>query len=404
MFGRLVQKELLQHLLDFRFLAVFAICVLLSALSIYVGSRDYARRLEEYNAVSETNRRVLHKAWLDPGSMYQLLWVGYRWNRRPETLSPVIYGLSGALGQEVNIQHLRPPLFEASTFETDPIHALFEVLALSPEVRLQGEDWGRMAALIGIFVLYLAVFAAFGLWISALTHRRRVAFLGLLVLWTVWIFVVPALAMEAARRFSPAQGAHDLYRQSSALRWEIVTGQMAETQDYFKRNRVEDWDALSAVEQENVQEVQRNALDRINSKWDAEYHARLGDLRMKRRNEERRQQGLAVALSAFSPLSAVSFASMDLAQTGFVQQERIEDALNAYLIYLSDFIQEKERTGIRDFYSGTNLKDITLFAYQNQESVGACLSRNTFHILNLALLAVLGFVGAYVAILRYDVR
>ncbi len=36
--------------------------------------------------------------------------------------------------------------------------------------------------------------------------------------------------------------------------------------------------------------------------------------------------------------------------------------------------------------------------------VGECLSRNAFRILNLIILAVLGFVGAYVAILRYDVR
>ena len=109
-------------------------------------------------------------------------------------------------------------------------------------------------------------------------------------------------------------------------------------------------------------------------------------------------------MSAFSPLGAAGFASMDLAQTGFVQQEKVEDALNAYMIYLSDFIREKERTEVGDIHSGTNLKDITLFTYQDRESVGECLSRNTLQILNLALLAILGFVGAYVTILRYDVR
>ena len=41
------------------------------------------------------------------------------------------------------------------------------VMALSPELGLQEEDWGRMAALMIIFVLYLMVFAAFGLWGSA---------------------------------------------------------------------------------------------------------------------------------------------------------------------------------------------------------------------------------------------
>jgi hypothetical protein len=105
-------------------------------------------------------------------------------------------------------------------------------------------------------------------------------------------------------------------------------------------------------------------------------------------------------LSAVSPLGAVSFASMDLARTGFVQQEQIENALNAHLIYLGRFIQEKQ------FFQGENpvLTDFSRFTYQDNETLGECLSRNAFHILNLALLAVLGFAGAYVSILRYDVR
>jgi len=53
MFGRLVQKELLHHLLDFRFISVIALCVVLSALSVYGGGRNYTRHLQEYDAVSE---------------------------------------------------------------------------------------------------------------------------------------------------------------------------------------------------------------------------------------------------------------------------------------------------------------------------------------------------------------
>ena len=58
MFGRLVQKELLHYLLDFRFIAVFALCVLLSGLSVYAGGRNYARRMQEHNAVSLKNRQA----------------------------------------------------------------------------------------------------------------------------------------------------------------------------------------------------------------------------------------------------------------------------------------------------------------------------------------------------------
>ncbi len=469
MFARLVQKELLHHLLDFRFVAVFGLCALLSGLSVYVGGQNYVRRLEEYNAVSENSRRSFQEASLDKGMLADLIWGGCEWNRRPETLSPVVYGLSGTLGQEVLIHYQRPPLFEASSFETDPIHALFEVLdlafivkvvlslcvllftydaicgekeggtlrlyasfpvsrsmlalaklvgstvavlvpfvfamllasavlALFPGMNMQAEEWVRMAVLMGVFTLYLTVFAAFGLFVSSLTHRRMTAFLGLLALWTLWLFVVPNLGVDIAGRFVPLNSYYELQKQDRAMRWKAVVGARTERRDYWQRNAVEDWDALPEAQQQKL----RAGAVKIESRWNAKYYARLKDLQTERRNQMRRQQNLAVVLSAISPLGAVSFLSMDLARTGLAQQDRIEDSLNSYLIHLGQYIQEKASQG--GIFGGVDLSDFSWFTYQDKETVGACLIRNAFHILNLALLALLGFAGAYVAILRYDVR
>ena len=131
MFGRLVQKELLYHLLDFRFLVVFALCVLLSMLSVYAGGRNYARRMQEYNAVSLKNRQAFQGPLLEGGSLRDLINIGYFWNRQPEVLSPVVFGLSGTLGRETLIRYRHPPTFEHSFFSTDPVHALFGVLDLA---------------------------------------------------------------------------------------------------------------------------------------------------------------------------------------------------------------------------------------------------------------------------------
>ena len=471
MFGRLVRKELLHHLLDLRFLVVFALCALLSVLSVHVGGRNYSRRLQEYSEVSESTRQAFQKGSLSKGRLWDMTWVGIRWHRRPEVLSPVVYGLSGALGQEVNIKYQQPSEFEASPFETDPTYALFEVLdmayvvkvcmslavllftfdavcgekeggtlrlyasfavprsrlalaklagatvaiwtpfvfafllvsltlALSPGVGLQTADWGRMAALTGVFGLYLTVFAAFGLWVSALTHRRMTAFLALLSLWAVWVFVVPSLAVDAARRLAPARSSFDLQKQAGTMHWETRMNQASEKRAYHQRNPVKDWSALSTPDRQTIQD----ALNKIEGRWDAEYHARLGDLQKERRHQLRRQQRLALFLMALSPLGAVTYASTDLARTGFIQQERIEDAVNAYRISLSQYVLEKTRKALGRTFEGVNLTDFVWFTYQDRDSLGECLSRNAFHILNLALLAIVGFAGAYVAILRYDVR
>jgi ABC-type transport system involved in multi-copper enzyme maturation permease subunit len=270
------------------------------------------------------------------------------------------------------------------------------VLALSPGLGLQGENWMRMAVLMGVFALYLIVFAAFGLLVSALTHRRMTAFLGLLGLWAIWLFVAPNLAVRAARSLSPVMGVYDLERRASEARWEVREGREEEIRHYWERNPVEDWNALPETRQRELLSGDR----KIQDKWDAELYARLSPLQAEQRNQVRRQQRLAMLLSAASPLGPVRYASMDLARTGFVQHERIEDALNVHLRYLSQYVREKASQPSQSRVT----TDFSPFTYQDRETVGECLSRNAFHILNLALLAVLGFAGAYVAILRYDVR
>ena len=133
--------------------------------------------------------------------------------------------------------------------------------------------------------------------------------------------------------------------------------------------------------------------------YETEYYPRLrGLLLEERRNQVRRKQDLTVSLSAISPLGAVSFASMDLARTGIVQQEQLENALDAYHLYLGQFMREKLSM------DEVVLTDFSFFTYRDTDTLRECLSRNVFHILNLVLLAVLGFAGAYVSILRYDVR
>jgi len=432
MFTRLIQKELLHHVLDFRFLAIFVLCTLLSVLSVYVGIQNYNRQLQQHDVVSEYNRLRI-QARLEKNSVWDLIRQGILWNRRPEVLSPVVYGMSGKLGQEVQIQYPRAPFLEDSLFSVDPIHALFGILdfafivkiilslcvllltydaicgekesgtlrlaasfsvprstlasaklagstvtalvplvfsfllvsvvmALSPDLGLRGSDWARMAAVMGVFVLYLVVFVAFGLWVSALTHRRMSAFLGLLGLWTVWTFIVPNLALRIAQGQVPVESLYRQERLSNASRWELNLESKAERDAYWERNPVANWDSLTVAQREGLLEGQR----KIRDKWDGEFYSRLGDLQTKRRNQMKRQQGLVMTLSAISPLGAVSYTSMDLARTGLVQHERLEDAINAYAVTMARYIQKKRS----EWWETRVLTDFAWFSYQDSEALG----------------------------------
>ncbi len=471
MIGRLIQKELLNHLLDHRFVAIFLLCALLSVLGVYIGVQNYLRMRQQHQTVTHKNREHVQKSIERGGwrGVTDLIRVGILWNRPPEVLSPLIFGLSGKVGQEVVMKHQRMVIFEDSLFSVDPVNALLgvldfrfivkvilslcvlllihdavcgekeagtlrlyasypvprstlalaklvgstvavllpfafaytlavAVLTLHPELDLKGQDWARMAVLMVLFGLYLTVFAAFGLWVSSATHRRMTAFLGLLGLWTVWIFVLPDLAVRIAQWVVPVDSIYAQEKQRDALRWTAMKGSRDEREAYESRNAVADREALTDAQRARIQEARAAAFGSIEAKWNAELYARVAELRASRRNQMRRQQNLTLWLSALSPYGAATFTSMDLARTGIAKHDRIEDALNAYLITLSQFISSKLFEGDAD------LSDFSWFVYEDTETLGSCLSRNAFHILNLALLAVLGFAGAFVTILRYDVR
>ena len=471
MYGRLVEKELLSYLLDRRFLAVCGLCVILSGLSVYAGSRNYSRQLEEYDAVSESNRQSL-ETYREGKRISFLVLIGYKWNRRPEVLSPIVFGLSGSVGREVLIRYQRLMQFEGSIFETDPIHQLFGVLdmafivkvvlsltvllftydavcgekqdgtlrlcgsfpvarstlalakitgstiamlvpfvltyllavaivSLMPGVGLSYDDIGRLAALMVVFGIYLGLYAAFGLWVSALSHRRVTAFLGAVGLWAIWTFALPSLALDLAGRIVPADSFYKVQNAADQLRRDRQAGIGKDSGAYWDKNRVNDWSALSEVERQRALSDWRAARYDIESAWDARHLAGVRDRQVAYRNQLRAQLRVAAAMSAASPLGALTFVSMDLARTGHLQQERIEDALNTYLGYLGQYVREKNRESDR---GEADMSDVSLFDYRFRDPLGESLARNALPLTYLVLLAVLGFAGAYVSILRYDVR
>ncbi len=465
--GRLVRKELAGYFLDLRFVLAFGLCAVLAVMSVYVGGTNTIRQLGEYSQTAESHRQAL-ESYIENKQLNYLRTVGERWSRRPETLSPIVYGLSGKLGQEINIQYQKLPKFEASLLEEDPVFVVFGILdlafvvkivlslcvllftydaicgekeggtlrlcasfpvarstlafakltgaivgvlvpylfafllaatalAMMPQIDMQRDDWLRMGALMGVFGLYLAVFAAFGLLVSALTRRRMTAFLGLLGLWTIWIFVVPDLSVSFARLLRPTGGPVELLKRADASLWENRGKRGKEMGEYWQGLKIEDWDALTDARKEEIAQ----GVKRINDRWDGRLYPQMVRIRMAAQNEARRQMSLAMGLASVSPFGAATVASMDLARTGLVQKDWLEDAVGQHLSTMAQYIRKKE---LVPWPRRPELTDYTPFAYTRRDAVGDCLGRNVGAIVNLMVLFLLGTAGAYVAILRYDVR
>ena len=75
---------------------LFALCALLSALSVYIGGQNYVRQLGEYSETMESHRQTL-QAYIENKKLIYIQVVGERWNRRPEVLGPVGHPLGQGL-------------------------------------------------------------------------------------------------------------------------------------------------------------------------------------------------------------------------------------------------------------------------------------------------------------------
>ena len=99
-----------------------------------------------------------------------------------------------------------------------------------------------MVILMFIFAVYLAVFAAFGIWGSALTHRRLTSFLGLLGLWSVWIFILPNLCVRIAQNLEPVNSVYTTEKQAAEVRWEVrrekKAAEIASNRSFLKRHNI----------------------------------------------------------------------------------------------------------------------------------------------------------------------
>lgn len=127
------------------------------------------------------------------------------------------------------------------------------------------------------------------------------------------------------------------------------------------------------------------------------FHRELAQAERDRLRAMDRQYGLLRLASTVTPLGAATTVATELARTGYTAQRRAETAAEQYHPYFLQYVYD--RVGERQ-----SLQDFSPFRHTGSDTLAACLGRNALQLATLVLLSVLGFAGAYVSILRYDVR
>jgi ABC-type transport system involved in multi-copper enzyme maturation permease subunit len=299
------------------------------------------------------------------------------------------------------------------------------LLVLVFQISFTATHWAKLATVLGISLLFFTCFVAIGLFISTLTKRSSVSFLIALVTWVLLVLIVPRAAVMAAGQMVRVPAVAEIESQRDAYerdQWQKLTQGLQERW----RKRSAGMEGMTVSEREAHRDehewdwMQEDDAHRKAAQKDIEQYALK--LREELRNRKIQQEKLAFALSRFSPASAYQLATINLAGTDIAVKTRYEDAMQIYRTAFTEAVEKKREAsggqdGIRiEFNSDTGMKfslgraggsldvsDLPRFTAPEM-SFAEALAPAVIDFGLLAVYAILAFVGAFVAFLRYDVR
>ena len=287
-----------------------------------------------------------------------------------------------------------------------------------PDVMLTPSQWGRLAAVLGFALLYIAAVFSVTLWVSCVTVQSATSIMVLITLWLLFVLVVPNVGPFLASSGPGLEGLDELasarQQQSSAIWREKISEPTANYDkvhgvdaEWWKRVRSRDWEARKPAEE---RQLYRMALEK---------DAALTQLRMHYKVEEkfvRRLEGQVRRgrwFSRLSPFSCFALAATELTDTGVQSTRRFLDQLREYQLELCSYAHD-ERIAQRQYRLDNEGENPPPWVESRQAPIPefvytppAATEYLKMVMVDFAVLtgmAVVFFMLSTVRFLRYDVR
>jgi ABC-type transport system involved in multi-copper enzyme maturation permease subunit len=238
------------------------------------------------------------------------------------------------------------------------------LLGLDPVIRLSAAHLGRLAGLVGLSLVYIALFLSLGFLVSALTQRSASSLVVLLLLWAGLVFVLPNLGTLVARQIIQIPSSKAL----SEKRQQIWTSEILKTYTQAGGWNQATWDErILAMNLE---------FDRLEEDYG---------------RQAARLIRLSQTINRLSPAAGFVYAATDIAGTGIAEDTRVKEEVVRYKNRIIDGIIRKEQP-------------FPAFTYRPR-SVGQALAEGgLIDIAWLVAAAVIAFGAGAAALRRYDVR
>jgi ABC-2 type transport system permease protein len=447
MLGHLARKELLLHLLSARFVFSVAVALALMLCSGWVLLRDHEAHVQAFHDLDALHARQIGTYETGADTPLDALAAGGRiLDRRPPGLAFLVSGIYGSLPRSFWLSDYDGPVPETNLVENRlsdlfdrvdfrfVIGAVFSLLALllsydaisgerqsgtlrmlfanpvrirevliakwlrlviaflaalllalaSPAVTLGGDELARLAVVLLLSLLYLALFVTLGLLLSSLFAEPYAAIAVGLMVWVLLVFIIPGAAPYAA---ALGEDTPDYVGTAQARQDSLGYDFRAIRKKYMEEGDDRD-----------------TALQKTSRFWrdvvEPERSAHLLRANEELANRKARLVARGRTLARLSPYGSFSFAVSDVTGTGLAEQARFEAAVEEYRKEFKRFLRVRKEA---EQYQDVDVADVPVFAF-NPEPLGTALRSSLADVASLAFLTLALFAVTYMRMLRYDVR
>ena len=274
-------------------------------------------------------------------------------------------------------------------------------------VNFTGDDWARLGIIVVSYVCYMLAFFCAGLFISALTKRSAVSFLILLFVWVLLVLVIPKASMMIADEVYPIPGINEVRAQQFQLQRDFWQQTWERTAQEFQKvsATVSDQDRWS-----KMREIRNTVRTELEPLYLQQNEKLINDFKQQQQN----LTALAMSISRVSPASALTYIGLNVAGTGFYDQEYFLEQLTLYRERFSKYVelqeekedQQRMQRGMMHGPSAQGKLDIsTLPVYKFEPlSFTESFSNSLIDLLMMVILAIIFYALASVFFIRYDVR
>ena len=264
------------------------------------------------------------------------------------------------------------------------------VISTANDVHLSTEAWGRLGIIFLIALLYMCLFLALGLLVSARVQRSAVSLVILLLVWVVFVVSMPNTLASIVGGLSSPMSSDEFYERS----WQLKRESEAE---FFSRWFEEPKDSTKRIE-----------LGGAYVAKDAEAQQRLHEELLK---QQISQMNRVRAVIRISPVTIVQHLLESFAGTGFERHlqflENVQSYAQQYRTFIADTDQADPESlhiyGIRKGMSQKPVSPEAIPKFEDTLDLSKDFNTAATELALLTLFVVVLLSGAYLAFVRVEV-